>query len=193
MNKAMRVLVLLLTSVLLIAMLFGAERSQAGKDQQAGFALLDRLVILVVKSAAPGGGGGQDIGPGAVLLAKDLKAAREAKQVDDLFAVRYSRLLSAVRQAATMDPEVLYWPMYRYTMADFIEERTGKAPDWKALAFMVNDHGGAGVGLAAIADAVLSEVVTLHLHLENLSRRDGIQQGYLERGLKAAQEISQDH
>lgn len=186
MTKAMRVLVLLLTSVLLIAVLFGTERDQTGKDLQAGFALLDRLVVLVVKSAAPGGGGG-DVGQGVVLLAKDLKAAHEAKRVDDLFAVRYSRLLSAVRQAATMDPEVLYWPMYRYAMADFIEERTGRAPDWKALAFMVNDHGGAGVGLAAIADAVLSEVVTMHLHLENLSRRAEIQQAYLERGLKAAQ------
>jgi hypothetical protein len=82
---------------------------------------------------------------------------------------------------------VLYGPMYRYAMAEFIEERTGLAPDWKDLLFKVNDHGGAGVGLAAVADAVLSEVVTLHLHLENLSRRDGIQQGYLERGLKAAQ------
>ncbi|NTV80692.1 MAG: hypothetical protein HGA24_04630 [Candidatus Aminicenantes bacterium] len=152
---------------------------------QPGFDLLDRLVVLVVKSAEPGGGGG-DIGQGTLLMAKDLKAAREAKRVDDLFAVRYSRLLSAVRLAATMDPEVLYWPMYRYAMADFIEERTGQGPDWKALAFMVNDHGGAGVGLAAIADAVLSEVVALHLHLENLSRREEIRQSYLDKGLKAA-------
>jgi hypothetical protein len=152
---------------------------------QPGFDLLDRLVVLVVVSAAPGGGGG-DIGRGVLQLAKDLKADHAAKRVDDLFAVRYARLLSAVRQAATMDPEVLYWPMYRYAMADFIEERTGQAPDWKALAFMVNDHGGAGVGLAAIADAVLSEVVALHLHLENLSRRDNLRQGYLDKGLKAA-------
>lgn len=152
---------------------------------QPGFDLLDRLVVLVVTAAAPGGGGG-DVGQGIVLLAKDLKTAKEAKKVDDIFAVRYSRLLSAVRQAATIDPEVLYWPMYRYAMADFIEERTGQAPDWKALAFMVNDHGGAGVGLAAIADAVLSEVVMLHLHLENLSRREGLRQSYLDKGLKAA-------
>lgn len=152
---------------------------------QPGFDLLDRLVVLVVTSAAPGGGSG-DIGQSVLKLAKDLKAAREAKRVDDLFAVRYSRLLSAVRQAATMDPEVLYWPMYRYAMADFIEERTGQAPDWKALAFMVNDHGGAGVGLAALADAVLSEVVALHLHLENLSRREGLRQSYLDKGLRAA-------
>jgi 3-dehydroquinate dehydratase len=51
---------------------------------------------------------------------------------------------------------------------------------------MVNDHGGAGVGLAAIADAVLSEVVALHIHLENLSRREGLRQSYLDKGLKAA-------
>lgn len=186
MNKTKRILLSMFSVALLVAALSGAEQSSTVKEQAPGFALLDRLVALIVTSAAPGGGGG-DLGQGVVLLAKDLKAAREAKQVDVLFAVRYSRLLSAVRQAATMDPEALYWPMYRYAMAEFIEERMGRAPDWKDLLFKVNDHGGAGVGLGTIADAVLSEVVTLHLHLENLSRRDGIQQGYLERGLKAAQ------
>jgi hypothetical protein len=53
--------------------------------------------------------------------------------VDDLFALRFGRLLSAVRQAVLTDPEVLYWPMYRHTMMDFIEERTGRVPDWKEV------------------------------------------------------------
>jgi hypothetical protein len=185
MNKPIRIVVMAFTGLFLIAAMVPAAGQAPAASAQPGFDLLDSLVVLVVTAAAPGGGGG-DIGQGVLKLAKDLKAAREAKRVDDLFAVRYSRLLSAVRQAATMDPEVLYWPMYRYAMADFIEERTGQAPDWKGLAFMVNDHGGAGVGLAAIADAVLSEVVALHLHLENISRREGIRQGYLEKGLKAA-------
>jgi hypothetical protein len=139
----------------------------------------------MVKAVAPGRAG-VDVGPDVIALAKDLKAAREAKQVDDLFAVRYSRLLSAVRQAVLMDPEVLYWPMYRSSMFDFIEERTGRAPDWKELQFMVDDHGGAGVGLGAIADAVMSEVVSLHIHLENLARRDQILKDYTEKSLKAA-------
>jgi len=184
MKKRVKFMGLVAAAALAVAPLSAAGQAPAA-SAQPGFDLLDRLVVLVVTSAAPGGGSG-DIGQGVLKLAKDLKAAREAKRVDDLFAVRYSRLLSAVRQAATMDPEVLYWPMYRYAMADFIEERTGQAPDWKALAFMVNDHGGAGVGLAAIADAVLSEVVALHLHLENLSRREGLRQSYLDKGLKAA-------
>ncbi|HSA94973.1 MAG TPA: hypothetical protein VLJ16_02900 [Acidobacteriota bacterium] len=185
MNKPIRVMVMAFTGPSIIAATLSTAGQAPAAAAQSGFDLLDRLVVLVVTSAAPGGGGG-DIGPGTLKLAKDLKRAREAKRVDDLFAVRYSRLLSAARQAATMDPEVLYWPMYRYAMADFIEERTGQAPDWKALAFMVNDHGGAGIGLAAIADAVLSEVVALHLHLENLTRREGLRQSYLDKGLKAA-------
>jgi hypothetical protein len=76
--------------------------------------------------------------------------------------------------------------MYRSSMFDFIEERTGRAPDWKELQFMVDDHGGAGVGLGAIADAVMSEVVSLHIHLENLARRDQILKDYTEKSLKAA-------
>jgi len=149
--------------ILLAATLGPARQNQASPDR-TGYQLLDRLVVLMVKAAAPGGGS-VDIGQETVLLAKELKTARAAKRVDDLFAVRYSRLLSAVRQALLMDPEVLYWPMYRYTMADFIEERTGRAPDWKDLLFKVSDHGGAGVGLGTIADAVMSEVVSLHIHL----------------------------
>jgi hypothetical protein len=124
-----------------------------------------------------------DAGAEAVALARELKDARDTGQVDELFAVRYGRLLSAVRQAVLMDPEVLSWPLYRYAMADFIEERTGHPPDWEDLLFKVHDHGGAGVGLGTIADAVMSEVVTLHIHLENASRRPRIQEEYLARGL----------
>ena len=42
------------------------------------------------------------------------------------------------------------------------------------------------MGLGTIADAVMSEVVTLHLHLENASRRARIQEEYLARGLAGA-------
>ena len=174
--------------IMVMAPFCPAGPAQAAADQ-TGFQFLARLVVLIVKSAAPGGSPA-DIGPDIVQLAKELKAAREAKKVDDLFAVRYSRLLSAVRQALLMDPEVLYWPMYRYTMVDFIEERTGRIPAWKDILFIVNDHGGAGVGLGMIADAVMSEVVSLHLHLENLARRPDILQGYIDKGLKAAKKGS---
>ena len=179
---------LLIAAALAVAIMVGTLTA-AGPDQapadQNGFRFLDRLVAIMVKSAAAGGGGG-GIGQEVVLLAKDLKAAQAAQQVDDLFGVRYSRLLSAVRQAVLMDPEVLYWPMYRYTMVDFIEERTGRIPDWQELLLIVNDHGGAGVGLGILADAVMSEVVSLHIHLENLAERADILKGYLERGMKAA-------
>jgi len=176
-------------TVVAAGILFAATIGWAGQSQaapgRAGFQLLDRLVALMVRAAAPGGEPA-DTGTETVFLAKELKAAQAAKQVDDLFAVRYSRLLSAVRQALLMDPEVLYWPMYRYAMADFIEERTGRAPDWKDLLFKVNDHGGAGVGLGTVADAVMAEVVSLHIHLETMARRPDILKGYLERGMNAA-------
>lgn len=183
-NKNMRLVTLAAAGIFAVSALGLGGQSQAAPGR-AGFRLLDRLVALMVRAAAPGGEPA-DTGTETVLLAKELKAAQAAKQVDDLFAIRYSRLLSAVRQALLMDPEVLYWPMYRYAMADFIEERTGRAPDWKDLLFKVNDHGGAGVGLGTIADAVMSEVVSLHIHLETMARRPDILKGYLERSLNAA-------
>ncbi len=50
-----------------------------------------------------------------------------------------------------------------------------------------NDHGGSGVGLAMLAEAIMSEVVSLHIHLEPLDRRQAILQGYLE-GTKKPQD-----
>jgi len=182
MKKSVRIMAILFMGFFVFAVFGRAETAQAPADQ-TGFQLLDRLVIVLVKAVAPGGGSA-DFDQNILLLAKELKSAREAKRVDDLFAIRYSRLLSAVRQAMIRDPEVLYWPMYRFNMIDFIEERTGKMPKWDDLLFMVNDHGGSGIGLGAISDAIMSEVVSLHIHLENLAKRPEILKSYLEKGIK---------
>jgi len=183
MRRTARSLAIGLVGMLALTAPARASLAQAASNQ-TGFQFLDRLVILIVKAAAPGGKGG-DIGPNIVTLAREMNSAREAKFVDDLFAVRYSRLLSAVRQAVLMDPEVLYWPMYRYTMMDFVEERTGKTPEWKDVLFIVNDHGGAGVGLGFLADAIMSEVVSLHIYLETMDKRPDILKTYLDKGMKA--------
>jgi len=171
--------------VVAVALLIAArpvQAAQAGPDR-AGYQLLERLVAAVAVAARPAPGAA-DISPELLRLARDLKAAHAAKRVDDLFALRFSRLLSAVRQAVLTDPEVLYWPMYRHTMMDFIEERTGRMPDWKEVLFHVNNHGGSGVGLALLADAVMSEVVSLHLHLDTWPKRGEVLKGYLERSAK---------
>jgi len=164
-------------AIMLVGIFMAATFSPAGHAQdptdKTGFQFLDRLVVLLVKAVAPGGGS-LDIDQNILLLAKELKSAREAKRVDELFAVRYLRLLSAVRQAVLRDPELLYWPMYRFNMIDFIEERIGRMPDWDNLLFIVNDHGGSGVGLAILSDAIMSEVVSLHIHLETLAKRPEI-------------------
>jgi hypothetical protein len=182
-KKIVKLVTMVLFGIFAAATLSPARTAEDRADQ-TGFQFLDRLVVLMVKTVAPGGGS-VDIGQDILLLAKELKSAREEKQVDDLFAVRYSRLLSAVRQAVLRDPELLYWPMYRFNMIDFIEERTGRMPDWNELLFIVNDHGGSGVGLAILSDAIMSEVVSLHIHLETLDKRPEILKGYQEKGLKA--------
>jgi len=174
----------------LIGLVLAGAAVVPGTAQEAadpvGFQFLERLVVLVVKSAAPGRSGAGDVGQEIVALARDFKAAREAKRVDDLFAVRYLRLLSAVRQGVITDPELLFWPMYRYNMIDFIEERTGRIPAWKDTMFIVNDHGGSGVGLGMLADAVMSEVVSLHFYLETLAKRSDILKSYLDKGMSGA-------
>jgi hypothetical protein len=118
-------------------------------------------------------------------LAQSVSAASAAKRVDPIFAVRFSRLLSAIRQGLLADPGLLYWPMYRGSMMDFIEERTGRPPDWNKLVFVVGDHGGSGVGLAMLVEPVMSEVVSLHIHLESLHRREAILESYMKGAAKS--------
>jgi len=168
---------------LLIASCPGLVVRAQDRGPEPGFKLLEG-VVSVLDRAARNSGTVEDWNAAILGLAGELKSVRAAKKVDDVFAVRYSRLLSAVRQALLKDPQVLYWPMYRSSMIDFIEERTGRVPDWNKLLFTINDHGGSGVGLAMIVDAVLAEVVSLHIHLENAGRRQGILEDYLAKPTK---------
>ena len=171
---------------ILIASNFALATPIQSPGDETGFKLLEDLVLLLDR-AGQQRGTADDWNAAILDLARDLKSARDAKHVDALFAVRYSRLLSGVRQALLGDPEMLYWPMYRFSMIDFIEERTGRLPDWNKLLFTVNDHGGSGVGLAMIVEAVMSEVVSLHIHLETAQKREGILETYLQKTQKARQ------
>lgn len=155
-----------------------AQGQSAGLE--TGFSLLSDLVTLVDR-AGQGLIDAPAAGARILALAERLTSAAAAKRVDPIFAVRYSRLLSALRQGLLTDPGMLYWPMYRYEMADFIEQRTGRPPDWDRLLLVVGDHGGSGVGLALLVEPVMSEVVSLHLHLETIDRRSEVLESYLQR------------
>ena len=173
----------ILSMVVAVNVSMAAPIRQSG--QEAGFKMLERLVLLMGR-AGQGSGSLDQWNAELLSLARELKSGRDAKRIDALFAVRYSRLLSGVRQALSGDPELLYWPMYRFSMVDFIEERTGRMPDWNKLLFVVSDHGGSGVGLAMIVEAVMSEVVNLHIYLESLDKRQGILQMYLQKSSQAS-------
>jgi hypothetical protein len=151
---------------------------------EVGFRLL-RDLVAVVDQAARGAADVAATNAALLTLAQRASAASAAKSVDPIFAVRYARLLSALRQGLVADPGMLYWPMYRASMMDFIEERTGRPPDWNTLVFVVGDHGGSGVGLALLVEPVMSEVVSLHIHLESLHRREAILESYMKGAAKS--------
>ena len=167
-----------------LALVAGASAEAQPAAPQPGYVLLSDLVAAVDRAAR----GAADVtatDSALLALVRRVSAAAEAKTVDPVFAVRYSRLLSALRQGLLADPGLLYWPMYRASMIDFIEERTGRAPDWNRLLFVVGDHGGSGVGLAMLVEPVMSEVVSLHLHLETLDRRQAVLESYMKGAEKA--------
>jgi hypothetical protein len=164
----------------------GSPAQAAGQQpaSEVGFTLL-RDLVAAVDQAARGVADVAATNAGVLTLAQRVSAASAAKSVDPIFAVRFSRLLSAIRQGLLADPGLLYWPMYRGSMMDFIEERTGRLPDWNKLVFVVGDHGGSGVGLALLVEPVMSEVVSLHIHLENLHRREAILESYMKGAVKS--------
>jgi len=176
------------TAVLLVLMAAAAATATPVRAQTSprppGYALLSDLVALV-DQAARGAADVAATNAGLLSLAQRVSAAAAAKSVDPIFAVRYTRLLSALRQGLLADPGMLYWPMYRASMMDFIEERTGRPPDWSKLVFVVGDHGGSGVGLAMLVEPVMSEVVSLHIHLESLDRRQAILESYMKGAAKS--------
>ena len=155
-----------------------------GPGNEVGFGLL-RDLVAVMDQAARGAADAAATNTALLALAKRAGAAADAKTLDPIFATRFSRLLSAIRQGLLADPGLLYWPMYRASMMDFIEERTGRAPDWNKLVFVVGDHGGSGVGLAMLVEPVMAEVVSLHLHLETLGRRQAVLEFYMKGAAKS--------
>lgn len=171
--------------ILIPVMAAGSRAGQAPTAADAaGTKLLERLVVVLVKAVSPGGPG--DVERQVIQMAADLKTMREAGKADDVFAARFSRLLTVVRQAVNPDPQTLEWPMMRFLMMDFIEQATGRMPEWKDVLANIEHHGGPGIGLAMLADAVLSEVVSLHIHLRTLSERPLILKSYMEKGMAAS-------
>jgi hypothetical protein len=155
-----------------------------GPGNEIGSGLL-RDLVAVMDQAARGAADAAATNTALLALAKRADAAADAKTLDPIFAVRYSRVLSALRQGLLADPAMLYWPMYRASMFDFIEERTGRPPDWNRLLFVVGDHGGSGVGLAMLVEPVMAEVVSLHLHLETFGRRQAVLESYMKTASKS--------
>jgi hypothetical protein len=173
--------------LLILALGAGSAAGLAGQASTAadpsGFRLLERLVSILVKAASPGAPGNpQDE---IISLAHETKGARDAQKVDDVFAARFSRLLSVARIAVNPAPQPSDWPMIRFLMMDFIEQTTGRMPEWKDVLANIEHHGGPGIGLALLADAILSEVVSLHIHLRTLPERPSILKSYMDKGMAA--------
>lgn len=159
-----------------------AAQAPAASDT-SGYRLLERLVSILVKAASPGATGSpQDE---IISLAREIKGARDAQKVDEIFAARFSRLLSVARFAVNPSPQPSDWQMIRFLMMDFIEQTTGRMPEWKDVLANTEHHGGPGIGLAMLAEAVLSEVVSLHIHLKTLPERSSILKSYMEKGMAA--------
>jgi len=84
-------------------------------------------------------------------LAKKARAAADAKTVDPIFAVRYSRLLSASGRAARGPGPALLADVPR--VDDGLHRGAHRAPaGLEHAALRVGDHGGSGVGLALLVE-----------------------------------------
>jgi hypothetical protein len=165
----------ILGAVLPAALSFSAAAAEA----KAGFALLESLTKEIVTAAK------DEISAAQVKdrlngLITEAKKARSSELIDPYFFKKYAALLAFIKLGLTADePEGILWPLMERVAGDYIRSVTGSEPPGSLKANYAQ-HGA--VGLASISSAVISEVTTLHLHLETKERRPEVMKFYLQIG-----------
>ena len=141
--------------------------SIAGKED-AGYALLESLVISFSEMAETGKGGHAEVHAILQRQMAELKKARGQDQVDPLFFKRFHRILEVLMltiREETADPEGILDDFTLREMKDFIVDVTGAE-----AGIPLPEHRGIGT----IAGAIAEEVINLHIYLDGKKNRENL-------------------
>ena len=135
--------------------------SSAGKAE-AGYVLLDRVLVLFRNLARSGSGGREAVEKGLEDIMTDAVQAKTKSQIDSAYFRRFNRLLAIMKLAITSDAKgILKSHIDRMTL-DFVEDISGQAP-------ALGKDGS--VGLGALAAALADEIVSLRIYLDTRDQK----------------------
>jgi hypothetical protein len=135
--------------------------SSAGK-MEAGYVLLDRILVLFRDLAMNGSGGRAAVEKGLEEIMTEAVQAKTRSQIDSVYFRRFNRLLAIMKLAFIADAKgILKSHIDRMTL-DFVEEISGQAP-------ILGKDGS--VGLGALAAALADEIANLRIHLDTKDQK----------------------
>jgi hypothetical protein len=139
-------------------------------DKKVGYALLDAIAQTFQEMAMTGTGGVEKVTQAVHQFMVDARKAKEQKQIDDIFFVRYQRILAIIKLAVAPDPEGILVPIFDQELARFVREVLGE--DWKG-------SGPAAIG--QVANAIADEIINLHLYLDNIETKEKLRKAWDEK------------
>jgi hypothetical protein len=141
-------------------------------DEDAGYALLESLVLVFADMAEKGTGGYEKVNNAAQNLMADLKKAKDQEKVDSVFYARYHRILLIIKLTIIdkpYDPEGILDPFIAAQLNEFIDDVTG-------IEATLQPQEKRGIG--AVAGAIAEEVLNLHIYLDGSKDKDELIKKY---------------
>jgi hypothetical protein len=138
--------------------------ASAGKTE-AGYVLLDRILVLFRNLAMHGSGGerGREaVEKGLEDIMTEAVQAKTKNQLDPVYFRRFNRLLVVMKLAITSDSKGILKSHIDRMTADFVEDISGQAP-------ALGKDGS--VGLGALAAALADEIANLRIHLDTKEQK----------------------
>jgi len=133
----------------------------AAFDKKVGAALLDGIARVFHEMAASPSGSKEDrqkqIEDFLVASMGEAKKAKEQKQIDAVFLVRYQRILGIIKLVMGPDPGGILIPIIDQELKRFVTEVLGE------------EYKGTGPGaIGQVANALADEMVNLRLYMDNV-------------------------
>lgn len=156
-NKMLTLIVLIVCAIPLLA----EVPDPAAFDKKVGGALLDGIARVFHEMAASPTGTKEDrqkqIEDFLVASMGEAKKAKEQKQIDAVFFVRYQRVLGIIKLVMAPDPGGILVPIIDQELKRFVSEVLGE------------EFRGTGSGaIGQVANALADEMVNLRLYMDNV-------------------------
>ena len=163
---------LIVCALFLCVSLSQAEMAGSGGEDEAAYALLDKLVLAFRTMAEKGTGGKEVVNNALNEIMATAKMAREQGQLDPVFSRRYRRILVILRLAIVEDEEGILEPLIKREIGDFVKDIYGE------IGMTVDKKGEPAIGIGRIAGAVAEEILNLKIYLNTKEEKKKLMEEY---------------